>query len=72
MDLIRPIDEQTVKFLVSEYAENEPEILKKDFENSLHAALTVEEVRLQLNKIGLANLTVEEASDHHMIIYGVL
>jgi ubiquinone/menaquinone biosynthesis C-methylase UbiE len=72
MDLIRPVDEQTVDFLSNEYAANEPEILKSDFENSLRAAYTVKEVRQQLDEMGLGNLQVEEASDRHMIIYGIL
>ena len=72
MDLVRPVDEQTVAYLVNEYAANEPEILKSDFEHSLRAAFTVEEVRQQLNEVGLPNLLVEEISDRHMIIYGVL
>jgi len=72
MDLVRPVDEQTVKFLSSEYAANEPDVLKNDFENSLRAAFTVDEVRQQLDEIGLANLQVEEVSDRHMIIYGIM
>lgn len=72
MDLIRPVDEQTVQFLSNEYAENEPAILKEDFENSLRAAYTVKEVRQQLDETGLTKLQVEEVSDRHMIIYGVL
>ena len=72
MDLIRPVDEQTVKFLSNEYASNEPDILKQDFENSLHAAFTIKEVQQQLDEMGLTNLRVEEVSDRHMIIYGVL
>ena len=72
MDLVRPIDEQTVQFLSNEYAANEPDILKEDFENSLRAAYTAKEVRQQLDEMGLNNLIVEEASDRHMIIYGVL
>ena len=72
MDLIRPVDEQTIQFLSNEYAANEPDILKKDFENSLRAAYTVKEVRQQLEEMRLKKLQVEEASDRHMIIYGVL
>ena len=70
MDLLRPIDETTVKFLVDEYAADEPEVLKQDFKNSLHAAFTLKEVREQLDEAGLRQLQVEEASDRHMIIYG--
>ena len=72
MDLVRPVDEQTVTFLSNEYAANEPEILKSDFENSLRASFSIEEVRQQLKEVGLSNLTVEEIGDRHMIIYGVL
>ena len=72
MDLIRPIDEATVKFLSNEYTENESEILKQDFENSLRAAYTVKEVKKQLKKMELTKLHVEEVSDRHMIVYGVL
>lgn len=72
MDLVRPVDEQTVTFLSNEYAANEPKILKSDFENSLRAAFSIEEVRQQLKEVGLSNLTVEEIGDRHMIIYGVL
>ena len=72
MDLVRPIDEQTVTYLTNEYTANEPEILKSDFENSLRAAFTVEEVRQQLEEAALSNLAVEAISDRHMIIYGVL
>ena len=72
MDLIRPCDEQTVQFLSNEYTKNEPDILKADFENSLRAAYTVKEVRQQLNEIGLTTLQVEEVSDRHMIVFGIL
>ena len=72
MDLIRPIDEQTVQFLSNGYAANESDILKEDFENSLRAAYTIKEVRQQLEEKGLIKLQVEEVSDRHMIIYGVL
>ncbi|MFK5914157.1 MAG: class I SAM-dependent methyltransferase [Woeseiaceae bacterium] len=72
MDLLRPIDEPTVDFLVNEYAADEEEILKKDFINSLRAAFTVKEVQKQLHEINLTNLKVEEVTDRHMIIYGVM
>ncbi len=72
MDLIRPIDEATVEFLCDEYVKNESDQLKTDFKHSLRAAFTVDEVRKQLDKAGMKNLTVEPVSDRHMIIYGVL
>lgn len=72
MDLIRPIDEHTVKFLSDENINNEPDILKQDFENSLRAAFTLNEVRQQLDETGLNKLAVEEVDDFHMIIYGTM
>jgi len=72
MDLIRPVDEQTVQFLSNENIRNEADILKYDFENSLRAAFTLKEVEQQLNEQGLAKLKIEKISDYHMIIYGVL
>ena len=72
MDLMRPVDEQTVQFLSNEYAANEPELLKNDFENSLRAAFTTKEVRQQLDEMSLGHLQVEEVSDRHMIIYGAI
>ena len=72
MDLTRPVDEQTVKFLSEEYAANEPKVLRTDFENSLRAAFTVREVQQQLDETELTNLNVEQVSDRHMIIYGAM
>ncbi len=72
MDLIRPVDEQTVQFLSNENTKNEPDILKQDFENSLRAAFTLKEVEQQLDEMDLGKLKVEKISDYHMIIYGVL
>ena len=72
MDLVRPVDEQTVTYLTNEYAANEPEVLISDFKNSLRAAFTVEEVRQQLEEVGLSNLVVQAIGDRHIIIYGVL
>jgi len=72
MDLIRPVDEQTVTYLTNEYVKNESDELKKDFENSLRAAFTQNEVRKQLDEMDLSNLMVEEVSNCNMIIYGTL
>lgn len=72
MDLMRPRDEETVQFLSAEYAANEPTVLRTDFENSLRAAFTIDEVRQQLDETGLTHLNIEAASDRHMIIYGIM
>ena len=68
MDLMRPKNIQKIDELVHEYAGNEPEILQKDFKNSLKAAFTPEEVVLQLQDIGLDGLEVTVVSDRHIVV----
>ena len=72
MDLRRPDSETQVDNLTSLYARNEPEVLRQDFHNSLHAAFTPEEVRAQLLEAGLEQLQVEESGDRHLIVYGTM
>ncbi len=69
MDLMRPDSKETAEQLVQQHAEGAPNILREDFYNSLLAAYTVDEVRKQLSKTGLA-LSVEAVSDRHLIIWG--
>jgi len=68
MDLMRPKNIQKIDELVHKYAGNEPEILQKDFKNSLKAAFTPEEVVLQLQDIGLDRLKVTVVSDRHIVV----
>lgn len=68
MDLMRPETDEQVYKLVEEYAGNEPLILKKDFRNSLKAAFTLEEVKLQLNEAGLEGFDISVVSDRHFTI----
>lgn len=70
MDLMRCESSEEATRLVQQYAANEPEVLQKDFYNSLHAAFTPDEVREQLSEAGLDNLTVDVVSDRHLIVYG--
>ncbi len=72
MDLARPDTVDQAKNLVETYAENEPEILKRDFYNSLCAAFTPEEVSTQLKSTGIKELKIRTISDRHMIVYGQL
>ena len=67
-DLNRPEDEKTANWIVNEFAKNESEILKKDFYNSLLAAFTPEEIKGQLHKANLHQLSV--LVDRYIIIYG--
>ena len=70
VDLFRPDSKERADWLVNEYSGNEPEILKKDFYNSLCASFEPAEVEQQLSNIGLSGLSVKIVSDRHLIIYG--
>jgi SAM-dependent methyltransferase len=72
MDLCRPESPQQVDALVAAYAGDAPEVLRGDFENSLHAAFTVDEVRAQLDAAGLESFRVETVSDRHLVAWGRL
>ena len=72
MDLRRPDSRERVEALVREYAADEPDVLRRDFHNSLLAAYTPEEVRGQLAEAGLEALAVEAVTDRHLIVHGCL
>ncbi len=72
MDLSRPADAEALEALLDRYAGEEPEILQRDFRNSLRAAYRPEEVRTQLDVQGLESLVVETISDRHWIVWGRL
>lgn len=69
-DLIRPGSPKHALSLVERYAAGAPEILRRDFHNSLLAAFTVDEVREQLARAGLEYLAVRAISDRHLIVHG--
>lgn len=70
MDLMRPADQAAAQALVDEYAAGEPEVLRRDFYNSLLAAFEPDEVRQQLELAGLARLEVLPVSDRHLLVRG--
>ena len=72
MDLCRPDSPERVAALVAEHAKDEPEVLRRDFEHSLHAAFTPGEVRAQLQQAGLESFHVEQVSDRHLVVWGHL
>jgi SAM-dependent methyltransferase len=72
MDLFRPPTADAARAIVSHYADGEPEVLRTDFYNSLCAAFRIDEVQDQLARAGLAGLTVETASDRHLVVHGYL
>ncbi|MGK7295190.1 MAG: class I SAM-dependent methyltransferase [Candidatus Wenzhouxiangella sp. M2_3B_020] len=69
MDLERPDTRDEANALVERYAADEPEVLRADFRNSLHAAWRVDEVREQLREAGL-QLECEPVSDRHWMVRG--
>ena len=71
MDLYRPNSREDAKRIVESVSGNEPEVLKRDFYDSLLAAFTVEEIQDQLESRSLP-LTVEKVSERHLLIHGIL
>ncbi len=72
MDLERPASPQATEMLVERYAAQAPQILRRDFFNSLCAAFTLSEIQAQLEEIGLSDFKVEKVSDRHLAAYGRL
>jgi len=72
VDLFRPENHAAARRLVETYATGEPEILRRDFYNSLLAAFEPREVEAQLATAGLDGLSVEVISDRHLVVYGVI
>lgn len=70
MDLMRPESEAEAKTFTATYVGQEPEILRRDFYNSLLAAYTPDEVQWQLERAGLTALSIRLVSDRHFAIYG--
>ncbi|MEJ2114598.1 MAG: class I SAM-dependent methyltransferase [Gammaproteobacteria bacterium] len=71
-DLFRPDTKLEANELVDQYANKEPEVLRKDFYNSLLAAFTPDEVRTQIDSEELDSLNIDIVSDRHMLIYGYI
>lgn len=70
MDLLRPPTRQAAETMVSQYASDEPDILRADFLASLCAAFTQEEIAMQLHDAQLDHLQTAIVSDRHVIIFG--
>jgi SAM-dependent methyltransferase len=72
MDLRRPDTRKQAGRLVQEYSGNEPEVLRRDFFNSLLAAYRPEEIAAQLARANLSGLQVEAVGDRHVVVHGHL
>ena len=72
MDLMRPPSAMWAESLVATYAADVPEVLRRDFRNSLFAAFEPQEVVAQLDEAGLGGLDVGVVSDRHLAVLGRL
>lgn len=67
-DLMRPADQSTLDGIVQTYAGDANGHQQQMFRDSLHAALTVDEVGQLLTGLGIAQETVQATSDRHWTI----
>lgn len=64
-DLLRPGDEATLEQLVATYAADCNEHQRNLFAESLHAALSLDEIRELVSQLGFDSATVVQTSDRH-------
>jgi hypothetical protein len=69
-DLHRPESAEQAREIVETYSGSEPDVLKRDFFQSLCAAFTLSEVHRQLAEAGLDGFRVEMISDRHWAVWG--
>ncbi len=72
MDLLRPESPEEAQAIVDQYAANEPDILRRDFYNSLLAAFTEDEISSQLAKMNLTRLLIDVPDDRHWVVGGII
>ena len=70
MDLARPASPERARAIVDAAAAEAEPLLRRDFYNSLLAALTPAEVEADLAAAGLAHLTCEVVGDRHWLVSG--
>lgn len=71
-DLMRPDTPDEAMSLVDMYMRDEPEILRRDFYNSLFAAFDLHEIRQQLQAAGMDDFDLRPVSDRHLVVSGRL
>jgi 2-polyprenyl-3-methyl-5-hydroxy-6-metoxy-1,4-benzoquinol methylase len=72
MDLLRPESPEAARALVDRYAAGAPDILRRDFYNSLLAAFTEDEVTTQLARMNLTRLLLDVPDDRHWVVGGIV
>jgi ubiquinone/menaquinone biosynthesis C-methylase UbiE len=69
VDLLRPSSHEEAVRLVHEHAAAAPPVLQRDFIASLHAAYTLEEIREQLEAVGLESFNVDQVDELHIVVW---
>jgi ubiquinone/menaquinone biosynthesis C-methylase UbiE len=64
-DLLRPKDDETVRQLVEQYSGQENEHSQQMFEDSLRAALSLEEIRDLVARFNFDRQSVQQTTDRH-------
>jgi hypothetical protein len=72
MDLLRPDSPEEAQAIVDRYAAGEPEVLRRDFYNSLLASFTEDEVTSQLARMNLTRLLIDVPDDRHWVVGGLI
>src|SRR5215208_5446639 len=72
MDLLRPESPEAAQAIVDQYAAHEPDVLRRDFYNSLLAAFTEDEVGAQLAQMNLTRLLIDVPDDRHWVAGGII
>lgn len=71
-DLRRPQSTEALEAIVARETVGAPEILRRDYRASLHAAFTPQEVEHQLGCAGLTGLQVQPLEDRYLEVWGQL
>ncbi len=71
-DLLRPESPEAAQAIVDQYAADEPDILRRDFYNSLLAAFTEDEIGSQLARMNLTRLLIDIPDDRHWVVGGII
>lgn len=72
MDLLRPESPEEAQAIVDRYASEAPDILRRDFYNSLLAAFTEDEISAQLAQMNLTRLIIDVPDDRHWVVGGII
>jgi trans-aconitate methyltransferase len=71
-DLRRPAGEAALEALVASEMATAPQVLQRDYRQSLHAAFTPQEVVAQLEQAGMGGLRVQERGERYLEVWGRL